>query len=218
MKRHSTFIASRLTLSPGASADAVQLAGIEPMAASVTDPSPTPLFCDVVAAQGENPPAETARQVFDDRLETKWLDQARGQYKHSSWIQWQYVDPAGLVVTNVEEFLSLRAGAAESWPIRITGVIVGPAASPGGLCVMDGTGFLDAVRAPSGSNFLPGQRIVLEENQPMGPLTGRQSWPNRGSNRLVPPRRQSREESSSKPQWQRRTNGSGWRSKGSSSS
>jgi hypothetical protein len=93
-------------------ADAVQLAQIEPLGDSPDDFSPTPLFCDRVTAQGDNPPTESAHMAFDNRVQTKWLDTAgQNPATRASWIQWQYLDHTGVIITNLEQLLSLRTRA-----------------------------------------------------------------------------------------------------------
>jgi signal transduction histidine kinase len=146
-----------------AAADAVQLAEIELMGSSDLDASPTPLFCDIITAQGENPKMETVYQAFDGQVETKWLDSA-SQFpdRRSSWVQWQYVDHSGLVITNAVQLRELRSHANEGYPVRIEAVVAGPVRETGRLCLMDATGAIE-ITAPDGEiEVLPGQRVLLE--------------------------------------------------------
>jgi signal transduction histidine kinase len=146
-----------------ATADSVQLAEIELMGPSDLDASPTPLFCDLITAQGDNPQEETVYQAFDGRVETKWLDSAN-QFpdRRSSWVQWQYVDHSSLTITNALQLRELRSHANEGYPVRIKAVAVGPVREAGRLCLMDATGAIE-IAAPAGEiEVLPGQRVLLE--------------------------------------------------------
>jgi hypothetical protein len=146
-----------------ATADAVQLSEIELMDQSDHDASPTPLFCDIITAQGDNPPAETAYQAFDGRVESKWLDSA-AQFpdRRSSWIQWQYIDHSGLTLTNISQLLELRAHANEHYQVRIEGVVAGPVPGSAKLCILDTGGHIEIDAAGSEKEFFPGQRVLLE--------------------------------------------------------
>ena len=149
-----------------ASADAVQLSGLELMGKSKDDFSPTPLFCDLITAQGENPPAETVHEIFDSRMETKWLDKAsQHRASRSSWIQWQYLDHKNFVITNINQLLSLQARAEEGYPVRIDGVVVGQIPKINKLCVLDTSGCIEISVTDQWSEvskWLPGQRILLD--------------------------------------------------------
>jgi signal transduction histidine kinase len=146
-----------------AAADAVQLAQIEPLGNSADDFSPTPLFCDLITAQGDNPPTEASHQAFDDQIETKWLDTSvQHPGTRSSWIQWQYLDHTGLVVTNIAQLLSLRTRADEAYPVRIEGVFAGPIASVNQLCVLDNSGHFEFATGTAENNLTPGQTILVE--------------------------------------------------------
>ena len=80
-------------LDPGA-AGSVQLAEMELMGRDENDRSPTPEFADSISAEGDNPPAESVANLFDGRVDTKWLDWAPNERTRASWVQWQYADPA----------------------------------------------------------------------------------------------------------------------------
>jgi signal transduction histidine kinase len=146
-----------------ATADAVQLARIELMGESENDFSPTPLFCDLITAQGENPPAETAYEAFDDQVETKWLDTANQHSDtRSSWIQWQYLNHAGLVITNISQLLSLQTRASEGYPVQIESVLTGQIPGTNKLGILDTSGYIE-VEATGHDLDLPlGQRVLLE--------------------------------------------------------
>ena len=146
---------------PGA-ADAVQLAQIEVMGESETDSGPTPLFCDLISAQGENPPAETAFEAFDGKVETKWLDRA-GEHPatRSSWIQWQYLNHTGLIITNINQLLSLGTRANESFPVQINCVLIGRANGTNRLVFLDPSGHIEVVVTGQIPHLVPGQKILL---------------------------------------------------------
>ena len=139
-------------------ADAVQLAEIEPL-----NPDALPIFCDAISAQGQNSPAETAYQAFDDRVDTKWLDFA---YPHpvtrSSWIQWRYLDHSQLVITNLAQLHSLRARAAEGYPIRLEAALADSAPTNGQQCLIDSTGFIDTDLPGPAREVPPGQKVLLQ--------------------------------------------------------
>jgi signal transduction histidine kinase len=141
----------------------VQLAEIEPMGSLEDGVGPVPLFCDVITAQGENPPMETARKAFDDHVETKWFDPASDNpTTRSSWIQWQYVARAGLVITNTSQLLSLGTQANGAFQVRIEGVLIGQISGTNRVCVMDANGYVEAGISGPGFKLPPGQRIILE--------------------------------------------------------
>jgi signal transduction histidine kinase len=146
---------------PG-TADAVQLAQLEPMGETETDFTSTPLFCDRITAEGENAPTETARQAFDGKVETKWLDTAsQHPATRSSWIQWQYLDHAGLVITNVAQLLSLGVRANEQYPVKIALVAVGLTEGATKLCLLDASGHFDVDSPGQSAAYVPGQRLSL---------------------------------------------------------
>jgi signal transduction histidine kinase len=143
-------------------ADAVQLSQIEPMGKSEDDLSPSPLFCDLITAQGGNPPIETASEAFDGKVETKWLDRA-GQHPatRSSWIQWQYVSHASLVITNLNQLLSLRNRAIEGFPVQIICVLVGKVSGTNGLIFLDSSGYIEVRSTDQVPKLTPGQQVLL---------------------------------------------------------
>lgn len=143
-------------------ANSVQLAEIELMGVSENDLSPTPVFSDLITAQGDNPPAETVSKLFDGRVDTKWLDRPTNRITCASWIQWQYQSPAGVVITNVSQLRALRARSADGYRIRIEAVILGRPDSGGGLYVMDSSGWTELHEASGLENFKIGQPVVLE--------------------------------------------------------
>jgi len=144
-------------------ADSVQLAEIEATGDTQEDVAPTPTAADVITAQGAKVPMETADNAFDGQIETKWLDFAMNSpATRASWIQWQYSDPSGLQITNVEQLLKLRAHAGQGYEVRIEGVVAGPSARTNGVWFLDATGTLEIPEAEVGERFLPGQRVLLE--------------------------------------------------------
>ena len=143
-------------------ADAVQLAQIEPLGELPADASPTPLFCDRITAQGENPPTEGVNKAFDNEVQTKWLDMAsQNPTTRASWIQWQYLDHEGLTITNLEELHSLSTRADEGYPIQIAAVSLGELPGKQELCLMDGTGHVAVDLAGQTGEYPPGQPVWL---------------------------------------------------------
>jgi hypothetical protein len=77
LENQSAFEIYRLQIdkvrSPNA-ASSVQLAEVELIGLTNDNLQPSPVFSDSISAQGENPPAEMAANLFDGHAETKWLD------------------------------------------------------------------------------------------------------------------------------------------------
>jgi signal transduction histidine kinase len=143
-------------------ANAVQLAEIEPMGETENDLDPVPIFADTVTAQGENPPFELIRFVFDGQLETKWLDHAtQFATNRSSWIQWQYTAPPNAVVKNIRDLLSLRSRANDAYPVQINGRIIGKLRGTNAFCFMDDTGYLPISAVGDNLGIFPGQQVLL---------------------------------------------------------
>jgi signal transduction histidine kinase/DNA-binding response OmpR family regulator len=91
----------------------------------------TPREGSVITAQGEHPPAETRRLVFDGDVETKWLDFAP-EYakKRSSWIQWEYdaaeagsADFVQVLTKVVELYQRARTTPRTGYRLSIEGVV-----------------------------------------------------------------------------------------------
>ena len=144
-------------------ADCVQLAEIEPLGVTEDDLDPVPIFEDLITAQGDNPPLETRLQAFDGRVETKWLDHAaQNPATRASWIQWQYVEPASLSVTNVKRLLGLRARASKGYAVRIEGVLAGRLPGTSVLGLWDTTGYVEIPDVEGGMQLSPGQRVLVE--------------------------------------------------------
>jgi signal transduction histidine kinase len=143
------------------SANAVQLSEVEPGSDAPGAPDLTPIFCDVISAQGENPPAETVYQAFDGREDTKWLDKSlEHPQSRSSFIQWGYLDHSGLVLTNLFQLRSLRARAADGYEIRVVGTLAGWLADENEACLLDAGGFIDIADGKL-PRISPGQRVLL---------------------------------------------------------
>ncbi|HWD21194.1 MAG TPA: ATP-binding protein [Verrucomicrobiae bacterium] len=146
-----------------AEGNSVQLAEIDPMGAGEDDFSPAPTLKDVITAQGEHLISESATRAFDGQLETKWLDfSVTHPRTRSSWIQWEYVDQAGIVVTNVGDLAALGHGAARGFNARVEGVIVGVDETNKVVSFLDLTGILDVPCAAWASLPSPGARVILE--------------------------------------------------------
>jgi len=146
-------------------ADAVQLAEIEPMGATEGDLSPLPIFADAIAASGDNPPLESAFQAFDGQVETKWLDRATGASgAQASWIQWRYLDQSRLAITNLSELRWLRERAGEGYPVRIEAVVIGRGVAANRLWVLDATDAAEVSGVAEAARLVPGQHVLLEGN------------------------------------------------------
>ncbi len=143
------------------SASSVQLAEIELMGQSGEDLEPEPLFTDSISAQGDNPPAETTGNLFDGRIETKWLDWSTNDTTRSSWIQWQYGVPAETVVTNLSQLSALRARASDGFPVRIAAVMAGRVADGNQICLVDKTGCIELGDLAGTEELVPGQKILI---------------------------------------------------------
>lgn len=149
-------------------ADAVQIAEIELMGEGTNDLSPTPLFMDLITAQGAYPPEESVLRLFDGRVETKWLEMANPtNITRASWIQWQYCDRHNFVITNCDELRLLRAQAGDGFKVRVKGTVVGSASTTDGLCLLDNTGYINVVGVGRSASFAPGAHLLIE---------GRSQW------------------------------------------
>ena len=123
--------------------NSVQLAELELMGLTEDDLEPMPVFTDTVSAQGDNPPAEGLANLFDGRVETKWLDWPTNESTRASWVQWQYAVPAEVTVTNISQLLALRARANDGYRVEIEAVVAGPVARGGKTCFVDLTGCIE---------------------------------------------------------------------------
>jgi len=146
-----------------AEANAVQLAELEPLGEAENDLDPAPIFADQITAQGENPNLEKVFNLFDSQSNTKWLDYAdQNPATRSSWIQWQYTDHSGLIISNIVQLAELRSQAAKRYPVHIEGWVIGPSESPGQWCLLDATGNIGIETSPLKPHFPPGQRVLVE--------------------------------------------------------
>lgn len=144
-------------------ANSVQLAGLEPLGETEDDLDPVPLFADRITAQGENPNLENVFNLFDGQIDTKWLDFANQHPDtRASWIQWQYTDHTGLIITNIAHLTELRSQAARQYAVRIEGWVVGPLETSNQWCLLDATGNINFQTTPLPSGFSPGQRVCVE--------------------------------------------------------
>jgi signal transduction histidine kinase len=146
----------------GEAANCVQLAEIELMGVSEDDLHPVPAFNDVVGAQAENPPIETAAKLFDGRVETKWLARPARNAPLTSWIQWSYRPFAGIVVTNVSGLLALRARAAEGFAVSLDAAVVRPGSAASPPLLLDSTGVVELHGSALAEGFRCGQRVRIE--------------------------------------------------------
>jgi signal transduction histidine kinase len=141
-------------------ANSVQLAELEPLGETEADFDPTPIFADRITAQGDNPNLEKTFNAFDGQVDTKWLDFAnQNPDTRASWLQWQYTDHAGLVISNIAQLTELQNQAAHQYPVQLDGWIVGPLTGSNQWCLLDATGNIGFQTAAVGPQFLPGQRV-----------------------------------------------------------
>lgn len=153
-----------------ASANSVHVAEIEPLGQDEDDLDPVPGFGDRITAQGENGPVESRFQAFDGRPETKWLDFASANPQtRASWIQWQYLRPTDVEVTNINQLLMLRARASQAYPIRIAAVFLSRVTGTNVSGFVDATGYLEACWEDA-PRLSPGQLVLIE---------GTSKWQNR---------------------------------------
>jgi len=139
----------------------VQLAELGLMGRSEKGLSPQPSFTDIISAQGENLPAETADNLFDGRVETKWLNWTTNELTRASWIQWQYQLPAEAVVTNIHQLRALRARASDGYRVEISAVVLGRGAEGKSILLVDPTGCIELSGIEATAIPGPGQRIQL---------------------------------------------------------
>jgi signal transduction histidine kinase len=142
-------------------ANSVQLAEIELMGASEDDLGPTPVFSDIITVRGDNPPSESVQKLFDGRAETKWLDRPSNRTACASWIQWEYVVPGQVVISNISRLQALRARAGDGYRVQLEAVVAGRSDRAGGVCIADATGCLELGELANGEALRPGQRIGL---------------------------------------------------------
>lgn len=143
-------------------ANSAHLAEIEPLGSAEDDFDPVPCLEDLITVQGENGPLESRYQAFDSQLETKWLDFADAHAAtRSTWIQWQYVWPSSLVITNLKQLQGLRSRASAGYPIRIEGVLVNRMRGSNVLCFLDSTGYME-IPGGDDSRYSPGQPLLLQ--------------------------------------------------------
>lgn len=143
-------------------ANSVQLAEVEVMGDAPDDFSPMPILADRITTQGDNPPLESVAQLFDGRVETKWLDRPQDRATCASWVQWQYSPPSSTTITNIQQLRGLRTRAEAGYLVRLEGVVVGDGSSPATFVVLDDTGALELRRDPSLGSIRPGQRVRVE--------------------------------------------------------
>ncbi len=143
---------------PG-TANTVQLAELELMGQTEADHGPTPTFTDLITAQGDNPPAETVANLFDGRVETKWLDWPPNETTRASWIQWQYANPTESVVTNISQLLPVRAQASLGVHVRLEAVVVGWEQNK--ICLADTTGCI-LLNVPAPKSLDGGHTILID--------------------------------------------------------
>ena len=120
-------------------ANAVQLAEIEPLYAPADGGKATSM---VVSAKGANGIWEAVDMAFDGTQDTKWLDYAEAATQFSSWVDWQYVTNCRAPVVNLDRLLQSRTTGPEKLSTRLEGVAVSWTPQSGELAFLDSTGFL----------------------------------------------------------------------------
>jgi signal transduction histidine kinase len=144
-------------------ANSVQLAALEPLGETEDDLDPVPIFADRITAQGENPNLENVFNAFDGQIDTKWLDFAeQNPGTRASWIQWQYTDHTGLVVSNIAHLMELRSQAAKQYAVHLEGWMIGPLETTDQWCLLDTTGNIGLPTTSLQSRFSPGQRVCVD--------------------------------------------------------
>jgi hypothetical protein len=142
-------------------ATALQLAEIELMGQSEEDRDPTPGLMDEISAQGDNPPAETVGNLFDGRVETKWLGWAQNESSLTSWIQWQYGVPKDTVVTNISQLLALRMRARDGIQVQIEGLVADEVSEDNRICLVDSTGFIELDGIDGTDTVNAGEKVLI---------------------------------------------------------
>ena len=144
-------------------ADSVQLAGLELLGETEDDLDPTPIFADRITAQGDNPNLEKIFNLFDGLADTKWLDFANQHPDtRSTWVQWQYLDHAGLVISNISQLIELRGHASSHYPVHIKGWMIGSLGASNQWCLMDNTGNIGFQIPSDQLGFSPGQQVSVK--------------------------------------------------------
>ncbi len=141
--------------------NSIQLAEIELIGPSENSADPTPVLTDVITAQGDNPPAETVGNLFDGRVETKWLDWSTNNFTRASWVQWRYLEPSMVEVTNISQLLDLRARADDDHAVRFAAVVAGRSAPGNRLCLVDATGDIELDGLQGTDRLNPGQSVLI---------------------------------------------------------
>jgi signal transduction histidine kinase len=142
-------------------AGSVQLAELELMGSTEDDLGPTPIFLDAISAQGDNPPAETVANLFDGRVETKWLDWSPHEPGPISWVQWQYAAADGATVTNISQLLALRMRAGDGIRVRIEAVMAGRSSQENKIYLVDATGCIELAGIEGAEDCGTGQKIMI---------------------------------------------------------
>ncbi|HYG23903.1 MAG TPA: ATP-binding protein [Verrucomicrobiae bacterium] len=142
-------------------ANSVQLAELE-LIGEDDNGSSMPILADVISAQGDNPPLESVAQLFDGQVETKWLDRPANRTTCASWVQWQYVRPVGITVTNIAQLVALRGRASEGYVARLAVVYAGESTRSGFVELLDNTGALEIPAPPELLACRPAQRVTID--------------------------------------------------------
>jgi hypothetical protein len=139
-------------------ANAVQLAEIEPLYAPADGGNETAM---VVSAQGANGLWESVDKAFDRNRSTKWLDYADASTRYSSWVDWQYATNSRTPVVNLDRLLQSRATGPQNLNASLEGVAVSWRPQSGELAFLDSTGFLPLLLSTNDMQI----RILPEASQ-----------------------------------------------------
>ena len=146
---------------PGMVNPEVQLADLEFLGCNENSPELISFYIDAMSAQGENLPAESVKNLFDGRVDTKWLDPLTNKLKSSSWVQWQYGDPSGAMLTNISQLMALHSHSGDGHPVRISAVGVSYSARRDLLFVEDDNGCIQLDGILGAEAVSPGQLITI---------------------------------------------------------
>ena len=141
--------------------NSVQLAEIEVMGRNDDDFSPMPGLTDLIIAEGDNPPSEVVGNLFDGKVETKWLGWPTNEVSRSSWIQWKYLAPSQVILTNAVQLQSLGARAENGYRISVVAVYAGRSTPGGKMCFVDTTAGVELGDIAGAENLAIGQKALI---------------------------------------------------------
>ncbi|MGA2244630.1 MAG: ATP-binding protein [Verrucomicrobiota bacterium] len=136
--------------------NAVQLAEVELL---FDNPKIASSLTVLVSSQNENFPLETADNLFDGNVNTKWLDSALAGPTHASWIEWHYAQGADPGVIDLDREMVTQSLSPKRIQLRLAAAVLftDPAKSVAGLG--DQTGFEWVHLDPWPAGLGPGAQI-----------------------------------------------------------